>query len=86
MSREETLATWEKFEKVGWRPLNYKPATTKNITYGKSLWNRYVPVAAIFTVLCHSAYFCPRVLRYCEHVGVAADPYLLESGPGDFEA
>jgi hypothetical protein len=57
VSREETLAIRGKFRKVGWRPPNHKPATTKNIAYAKSLWNRYVLVAATFTVLCHSAYF-----------------------------
>jgi hypothetical protein len=41
VSREETLAIRGKFRKAGWRPPNHKPATTKNIAYAKSLWNRY---------------------------------------------
>jgi hypothetical protein len=41
----------DKFRKASWRPPNHRPATTKNIAHGKSLWNWYVLVAATFTVL-----------------------------------
>jgi hypothetical protein len=31
-----------KFRKVGWRPLNHKLKTTKNVAWAKSLWVRYM--------------------------------------------
>jgi hypothetical protein len=40
--REETLKRREKFRKVGWRPPNHKPNTTKVVARAKSLWDRYV--------------------------------------------
>jgi hypothetical protein len=42
VSREETLVIREKFRKVGWRPPNHKPKTTKVVTWAKSLWDSYV--------------------------------------------
>ena len=52
----------------------------------RSVWDRYVarcgsPFACVLSQ-------CKRltILRYCEHVGVNADQYLLEGGPSDFEA
>jgi hypothetical protein len=42
VSREETLVIREKFRKVGWRPPNHKPNTTKVVAWAKSLWDRYV--------------------------------------------
>jgi hypothetical protein len=40
--REETLAVRDQFRRVGWRPPNHKPKTTKLVTSAKSLWDRYV--------------------------------------------
>src|SRR5277367_1753675 len=40
--REETLAVRDQFRKVGWRPPNHKPKTTKLVASAKSLWDRYV--------------------------------------------
>jgi hypothetical protein len=31
-----------KFRKAGWRPLNHKLKTTKNVAWAKSLWVRYM--------------------------------------------
>ena len=42
MSREETLARREKFQKIGWLPPNHKPKTKKVIATAKRLWDRYV--------------------------------------------
>ena len=42
VSREETLARREKFQKIGWLPPNHKPKTKKVIATAKRLWDRYV--------------------------------------------
>ena len=42
MSREETLARREKFQKIGWLPPNHKPKTKKGIATAKRLWDKYV--------------------------------------------
>ena len=42
MSREETLARREKFQKIGWLPPNHKPKTKKGIATVKTLWDKYV--------------------------------------------
>src|SRR5436305_10435025 len=42
MSREETLARREKFQKIGWLPPNHKPKTKKIITTAKRLCDKYV--------------------------------------------
>src|SRR5207248_4531606 len=42
LSREETLARREKFQKIGWLPPNHKPKTKKGIATTKRLWDRYV--------------------------------------------
>jgi hypothetical protein len=42
VSREETLARREKFQKIGWLPPNHKPNTKKGIATVKRLWDRYV--------------------------------------------
>jgi hypothetical protein len=39
---EETSAVRDQFRKVGWRPPNHKPKTTKLVASAKSLWDRYV--------------------------------------------
>jgi hypothetical protein len=42
VSREETLARREKFQKIGWLPPNHKPKTKKGIATAKRLWDKYV--------------------------------------------
>ena len=42
MSREETLAVREKFQKIGWRPPNHKPKTKKDVAWAKNVWDRYL--------------------------------------------
>ena len=42
MSREETLAVREKFQKIGWRPPNLKPKTKKIVIWAKNVWDRYL--------------------------------------------
>ena len=42
VSREETLARREKFQKIGWLPPNHKPKTKKVIATAKRLWDKYV--------------------------------------------
>jgi hypothetical protein len=42
VSREETLAGREKFQKVGWFAPNHKPKTKKVIATAKRLWDKYV--------------------------------------------
>jgi hypothetical protein len=42
VSREETLARRERFQKIGWLPPNHKPQTKKDIATAKRLWDRYV--------------------------------------------
>src|SRR5271170_53589 len=42
VSREETLARREKFQKIGWLPPNHKPKTKKIIATAKRLWDKYV--------------------------------------------
>jgi hypothetical protein len=42
ISREEILARHEKFRKVGWFPLNYKPKTKRVISCAKRLRYGYV--------------------------------------------
>jgi hypothetical protein len=42
VSREETLAVREKFQKIGWRPPNHKPKTKKVVTWAKNVWDRYL--------------------------------------------
>jgi hypothetical protein len=42
VSREETLAVREKFQRVGWRAPNHKPKTTKIVAWAKNLWDRYL--------------------------------------------
>jgi hypothetical protein len=42
VSREETLARREKFQKIGWLPPNHKPKTKKVIATARRLWDRYV--------------------------------------------
>jgi hypothetical protein len=86
VSREETLARREQFRKIGWRPPNHKPKTTKGITWAKSIWDRYVArddlryPSRIRARVTNSILF-----RHYEHLGVDPDPYLLASGPADFE-
>jgi len=41
VSREETLARREKFQKIGWLPPNHKPKTKKGIATAKRLWDKY---------------------------------------------
>jgi hypothetical protein len=42
VSREETLARWEKFQKIGWFAPNHKPKRKKVIATVKRLWDKYV--------------------------------------------
>ena len=42
VSREETLARREKFQKIGWFAPNHKPKTKKVIATAKRLWDKYV--------------------------------------------
>src|SRR5271155_3345215 len=42
VSREETLARREKFQKIGWFAPNHKPKTKKVITTAKRLWDKHV--------------------------------------------
>jgi hypothetical protein len=42
MSREETSAVWEKFQKIGWRPPNHKLETKKIMVWAKNVWGRYL--------------------------------------------
>jgi hypothetical protein len=42
VSREETLARREKFQKIGWLPPNHKPKTKNVIATAKRLWDKYV--------------------------------------------
>jgi hypothetical protein len=42
MSREETLAVREKFQKIGWRLPNLKPKTKKVVVWAKNVWDRYL--------------------------------------------
>src|SRR5271163_1825447 len=42
VSREETLARREKFQKIGWLPPNHKPKTKKGIATVRRLWDKYV--------------------------------------------
>jgi hypothetical protein len=42
VSREETLAVREKFQKIGWRPPNHKPKTKKVVVWAKNVWDRYL--------------------------------------------
>ena len=42
MSREETLAVREKFQRIGWRPPNHKPKTKKGVAWAKNVWDRYL--------------------------------------------
>jgi hypothetical protein len=42
VSRKETLAGWEKFQKIGWRPPNHKPKTKKIIVWAKNVRDRYL--------------------------------------------
>src|ERR1700722_14749725 len=42
VSREETLALREKFQKIGWRPPNHKPKTKKVVVWAKNVWDRYL--------------------------------------------
>jgi hypothetical protein len=42
VSREETLARREKFQKIDWLPPNHKPKTKKGTAAAKWLWDKYV--------------------------------------------
>jgi hypothetical protein len=42
VSREETLAIREKFQKISWRPPNLKPKTKKVVIWAKNVWGRYL--------------------------------------------
>ena len=42
VSREETLARREKFQKISWLPPNHKLKTKKGIATVKRLWDKYV--------------------------------------------
>src|SRR5277367_5896145 len=42
VSREETLAVREKFQRIGWRPPNHKPKTKKDVAWAKNVWDRYL--------------------------------------------
>jgi hypothetical protein len=42
VSREETLAVREKFQRAGWRAPNHKPKTTEIVAWAKGLWDRYL--------------------------------------------
>jgi hypothetical protein len=48
VSREETLARREKFQKISWFAPNYEPKTKKVIVTAKRLWDKYVIRAAAF--------------------------------------
>jgi len=86
VSREETLARREQFRKVGWRPPNYKRKTTKNIAWAKSTWDRYVTHDDLrYPSTIRARVTDSMLFRHCEHLGVDPDPYLLASGPADFE-
>ena len=80
VSREETLAIREKFQRAGWRAPNHKPKTTKIVAWAKGLWDRY-PTPGDHQVRVTDK----RALRHCEHIGVDLDQHLLQSGPVDFE-
>ena len=42
VSREDTLAVREKFQKIGWRPPILKPKTKKIVIWAKNVWDRYL--------------------------------------------
>jgi hypothetical protein len=42
VSREETLARREKFQKVGWRLPNHKPNTEEVVAYAKTIRERHM--------------------------------------------
>jgi hypothetical protein len=42
VSREETLARREKFQKIGWLLPNHKLKMKKDIATAKGLWDKYV--------------------------------------------
>jgi len=66
VSREETLARREKFQKIGWLPPNHKPKTKKVIATAKRLWDKYLE-------MCHRCARTPPVVNLLHDVELHAD-------------
>jgi hypothetical protein len=62
VSREETLAVREKFQKIGCRPPNHKPKTKKGVAWAKNVLDRYLILVDL-----------PSGFRVCVTDGVLSD-------------
>ena len=86
VSREETLARREKFQKVGWRPPNHKPKTKRAIAYAKRVWDRYVTCCGHFYLRTVKVWASDRVFSdiVSTSVSMPINTYK-KAAPSDFE-